>query len=283
MDEQKVLRYAMNLADFMKHVSTMLDESVRGGSETVIPPPQEYTGDPEPNGHRDEDTLEAIGLDDTSIMSVIIELSQDRTNFKVWVPYDEDFKEELKRSIPKKQRWFDREERCWRIAIDWFGNAQRLLAEHFPSLDRRYTDRALRMCEVLVREEEEERYAAHREAEERYHAAQQAGAQRARDAYNEAARRAHSAAHERSRRASQRSYDAWESAYDASSDSRTARANDPYRVLGVQADAPDEVIKAAYKAQARRYHSDLQSGDDDGMKRVNAAFEEIGRQRGWKP
>jgi hypothetical protein len=280
MDEQRVLRYAMNLADFMKHVSTMLKESAGGGSETVIPPSQEFDGEAE--SEHDEDTLEAIGLDDTSVMSVIIELSQDRTNFKVWVPYDEDFKEELKRSVPKKQRWFDRDERCWRIAIDWFGNAQRLIVKHFPSLDRRYTDRALRMCEVLVREEQEEQYAAQREAQERYHAAQQAGAARARAQYDEAAKRARDAAYERSRQASQRSYDAWESAYDASSGQRRSRTDDPYRTLGVQADAPDEVVKAAYKAQARRYHSDLQNGDDEGMKRVNAAYDTIGRQRGWK-
>jgi hypothetical protein len=280
MDEQRVLKYALNLADFMKHVSVMLKESTGGGQETVIPPPQEFRG-----GHEEEpdngDTLEAIGLDDTSIMSVIIELSQDRTNFKVWVPYDEEFKEELKRSVPKKQRWFDRDERCWRIGIDWFGNAQRLIVEHFPNLDRRYTDRALRMCEVLVRQEEEEEYAAAREAEERYHEAQQAGARRAREQYHETARRAQRSARQRSERASRRSYDAWESTYDASSGDGSPPREDPYRVLGVQPDAPDEVIKAAHKAQARKHHTDL-GGDRDQMARINAAFEEIGRQRGWR-
>jgi hypothetical protein len=278
MDEQRVLKYAMNFADFLKHVSAMLSESVQGGEETVIPPPQEFVGDPEEESG--EYTLEAIGLDDTSIMSVIIELSQDRTNFKVWVPYDEEFKEELKRCIPKKQRWFDRDERCWRIAIDWFGNAQRLLVEHFPALDRRYTDRALRMCEVLVREEEEEEHAAQQEAQERYHRAQEEGAKRAREQYHETARRAHQNARRSSERASRRSYNSWESAYE-SSYSGDRPAEDPYRVLGVQPDAPDEVIKAAHKAQARKHHTDL-GGDRDAMARINAAFEEIGRQRGWK-
>jgi hypothetical protein len=55
---------------------------------------------------------------------------------------------------------------------------------------------------------------------------------------------------------------------------------DPYAVLGVTEGAPDEVVKAAYKAQARRCHADL-GGDDKRMKEINAAYEEIRRSRQW--
>ena len=61
--------------------------------------------------------------------------------------------------------------------------------------------------------------------------------------------------------------------------------NDPYKVLGVSPDASDDEIKKAYRALARKYHPDKYRDNDladlasEKMKEVNAAYEEIKRQR----
>lgn len=46
---------------------------------------------------------------------------------------------------------------------------------------------------------------------------------------------------------------------------------DPYRVLGVSRGAPDEVVRAAYRALARQHHPDL-GGDAVRMATVNRAW-----------
>jgi len=54
---------------------------------------------------------------------------------------------------------------------------------------------------------------------------------------------------------------------------------DHYEVLGLSADAPEEVIKAAYRALAAKYHPDRNHGDPNAelnLKRVNAAFAVLG-------
>ncbi len=53
---------------------------------------------------------------------------------------------------------------------------------------------------------------------------------------------------------------------------------DPYKVLGVSPDASDEEIKRAYRALAKKYHPDLNPGDETAakkMQQVNAAYEQI--------
>lgn len=63
---------------------------------------------------------------------------------------------------------------------------------------------------------------------------------------------------------------------------------DPYKILGVSPDASDEEIKRAYRALAKKYHPDLNPGDETAakkMQQVNAAYEQIknpdkGRQAG---
>lgn len=53
-----------------------------------------------------------------------------------------------------------------------------------------------------------------------------------------------------------------------------------YLMLGVLSTAPDWVVKAAYRAAARRAHSD-HGGSDAAMSELNKAYEEISKMRGW--
>ena len=53
---------------------------------------------------------------------------------------------------------------------------------------------------------------------------------------------------------------------------------DPYKVLGVEPGASDEEIKRAYRALAKKYHPDRNTGDEEAakkMQQVNAAYEQI--------
>jgi curved DNA-binding protein CbpA len=54
--------------------------------------------------------------------------------------------------------------------------------------------------------------------------------------------------------------------------------NDPYKVLQVDPEAEDEVIQAAYRRLARKYHPDLAETPEAAarMSRINAAWERIG-------
>lgn len=55
----------------------------------------------------------------------------------------------------------------------------------------------------------------------------------------------------------------------------------PYAVLGLTADAPDDVVRFAYLYWARQLHPD-RGGDSQKMARVNDAMQRIAIERGWK-
>jgi curved DNA-binding protein CbpA len=62
-------------------------------------------------------------------------------------------------------------------------------------------------------------------------------------------------------------------------DGRRGGRQDHYEVLGVSPNAPDEVIRAAYRALATKYHPDRNPGDRGAelqLKRLNAAFQVLG-------
>jgi curved DNA-binding protein CbpA len=58
----------------------------------------------------------------------------------------------------------------------------------------------------------------------------------------------------------------------------TADGPDPYKTLQVDPEAEDEVIQAAYRRLARKYHPDLAPGEEAAarMAAINAAWELIG-------
>ena len=52
--------------------------------------------------------------------------------------------------------------------------------------------------------------------------------------------------------------------------------------VGISPDAPDEVVKAAHKVLARKYHPDNQAeGNEKKAKEINGAFDLIKELRGW--
>jgi hypothetical protein len=51
-------------------------------------------------------------------------------------------------------------------------------------------------------------------------------------------------------------------------------ASDPYAVLGVEAGATEEELRAARRRLAKELHPDLAGGTPDGMRRLNEAFED---------
>ena len=53
---------------------------------------------------------------------------------------------------------------------------------------------------------------------------------------------------------------------------------DPYRVLGLEPDASDDEVKAAYRRLAKKYHPDVNGGSPEAeakMKEINAAYSQI--------
>ena len=234
-------------------------------------PARRYKNADDLHRHHDEFgdpiNLEDIGLDDMSLSRVVIELSQTREHFKIWAPYSNEFRTALKEGIPSKSRRWDPDETCWRVDCYWFGNAQELIQEHFPQLERYYTERAIRMCEQLATEGDEEPYEPpppSRKKKKRQSKSKKTKEKR------------------KSKKKSPPNDDPYEY-WSESSPPPSPPKDDPYEVLGISPNAPDEVVKAAHKALAKKFHTDATGkfGEDKDMKKVNAAFEKIKEIRGW--
>ena len=59
----------------------------------------------------------------------------------------------------------------------------------------------------------------------------------------------------------------------------------PYYILGVHPDAMDIVVKAAFRTLARKYHPDVNPGDESAeerFKQINNAYEAIMKERAAK-
>lgn len=266
MKKMDVIKHAANIAKFMEAISNALMSEIDNPTVDPMVRPRsvgifDILGDFENN---QTSGLGDIGLDDMSLRRIVIELSTDRTHFKIWTPFKDGFISELKRQIPKHSREWDENDRCWRVDTYWFGNAQRLLHDHFPDLERVYTNRAIRMCEQLAHEDEQETEQVHEVHEE----PEQPRRHRKRKSTKKAAKA--------------RSCGFVDDAEEDEEPKRKRKKADssPYTVLGVSPEAPDEVIKAAHKALARKYHTDL-GGDEKKMKQVNEAFEKIKEIRAW--
>lgn len=68
--------------------------------------------------------------------------------------------------------------------------------------------------------------------------------------------------------------------------------DDPYKVLGLERGASDEEVKQAYRRLAKKYHPDLNPGDQEAakkMQQINEAYDQIknpekyARQTGYGP
>ena len=276
MRKVDIIRQTLNIVELMNAVSDALMSGISKPGEDPIIQPREvlaFEADDEPSCS--SPNLADIGLDDMGIHRIVIELSTDRSHFKVWTPYNEEFVARIKREIPKHARGWDQDERCWRVDTYWFGNVQLLLPRFFPDMERSYTNRAVRMCEMLARDAEKEDFdkdgpnggVEDQEAQEspkkkqKKNQAKQRGKQRTGRFVND----------EESSPRKKRGSD---------NETRISSLDEHYMVLGVSPAAPDEVVKAAHKALARMYHSDL-GGDPKKMARVNTAFEAIKENRGW--
>ena len=56
-------------------------------------------------------------------------------------------------------------------------------------------------------------------------------------------------------------------------------ADSPYRVLGVNPDAPDFLVRAAYRAMQKKHHPDGETPNEAMSKLVNEAYERICLER----
>jgi len=276
MDKSDIFRHAVNIADFFKVVG----EFVTQGSwpEEQDTPSRRYRSIDEFHRNHDEfgDPVDLgdLGLDDMSLSRVVVELSQTREHFKIWTPFNEDFRIAIKECIPPHGRRWDPDERCWRVDCYWFGNAQELLPKHFPTLERYYTSRAIKMCERLASGDEDEQVSRKKSKTRR----EKKKVPPKNNKKSEATCTDNGSSKKPPPNSSKSHH-----GRDSANEDRHHSEDDPYEILGVSRKAPEEVIKAAHKALARKYHTDAtgKAGDDKDMKRVNAAFERIKEMRKW--
>lgn len=53
----------------------------------------------------------------------------------------------------------------------------------------------------------------------------------------------------------------------------------PYRVLGINPEAPDFLVRAAYKSLMKMYHPDGKSPSEDMARKINQAYDHICLER----
>jgi hypothetical protein len=212
--------------------------------------------------------LEDIGLDDMSLSRIVIELSQTRDHFKIWAPYNDNFRRALKSTIPAKSRRWDPDETCWRVDCYWFGNAQEMIHEHFPGLERYYTERAIMMCERLAEEDDEEDDAPPKKRKKKSNSKGKCKS-RAKAKY-------------KTKKVPPPNNDDPFENWSAPKPPPPSEETQAYETLGISPNAPDEVVKAAHKALARKHHTDTNKDPNDKtINKINAAFETIKEIRGW--
>jgi len=56
-------------------------------------------------------------------------------------------------------------------------------------------------------------------------------------------------------------------------------SDNPYRILGINPDAPDFLVKVAYRAMQKKYHPDGETPDEAMSKLVNEAYEQVCLER----
>ena len=61
------------------------------------------------------------------------------------------------------------------------------------------------------------------------------------------------------------------------------RLDDAYAVLGLTPNAPPEQVKKHYRNLAKVFHSDKGAMNDEAMKLLNRAYEQIQKHRGGRP
>jgi len=240
----ELIRHAINIARLMQSVSDYVIRDYEQPPSLKRREAEEFVN----YGKYEQPTqLSDIGLDDVKMAKIVIELSQDRSEFKIWTPFDQEFVDAIKEKLPKHARRWDANERCWRVDCYWFGNAQELLARYFHGMERHYTHRAYEMCMQLAEDDE---------AEAKMHK------------------------HEKKKKTTRKKTTTKKKRPRKKKEPAPEKEPSPYDVLNVREDAPDEVVKAAHRVLARLNHTDL-GGDENKMKKINEAFEQIKAERGW--
>jgi hypothetical protein len=51
--------------------------------------------------------------------------------------------------------------------------------------------------------------------------------------------------------------------------------SNPYKILGVREDAPEEIVESSYRQLAKKYHPDNEGGDKEMFKKIQSAYNSI--------
>jgi hypothetical protein len=271
MDHTDIFRHAVNIAKLFQAVGDFVTQGEWQEEQPI--PARRYRSADDLHRHHDEFgdplNLEDIGLDDMSLSRIVIELSQTRDHFKIWTPYDDNFRRAIKSAIPAKFRRWDPDETCWRVDCYWFGNAQKMIHEHFPGLERYYTERAIRMCERLAEEDGKDEAPPPPQKKKVNRTSTRKPKSKAKAKYK------------KNKNTPTENDDPYEN-WSKPPPTPPSEESDAYEVLGISPNAPDEVVKAAHKALAKKFHTDATGkSEDKDIKKVNAAFEKIKEMREW--